>query len=76
MAEKITSKTFTTKACIGCGEITTLVLDGIDQIALQDWAAGMFVQQAFCHWTKDQRELLISGTHSECWDAMFGDEEE
>ncbi len=35
-----------------------------------------FIQDAFPQWSADQRELLITGTHPECWDAIFEDDEE
>ena len=33
-------------------------------------------QDAFPYLTPNERELIISGTCAECWDKMFGDEEE
>ena len=35
-----------------------------------------FIQDALPEWGADKRELLITGTHSECWDAIFEDDEE
>lgn len=34
------------------------------------------VQVIFAHLSADDRELILSGTHSECWDKMFGPESE
>ena len=33
---------------------------------------GALVQTAFPEMPMDVREMLISGTHPECWDAEFG----
>jgi hypothetical protein len=41
------------------------------------WQSGEFIQNAMPDVSADDRELLISGTCSECWDSMFlSDEEE
>lgn len=32
-----------------------------------------YVQDIFPHIPKEEREMLISGTHPECWNEMFGD---
>lgn len=39
------------------------------------WQNGEVIQAVFPELTADERELLISGTHSECWDAMFEESE-
>ena len=33
-----------------------------------------FIQDALPEWSADKRELLITGTHPECWDAIFEDD--
>lgn len=50
---------------------------------LADWRegcrrvdAGAFMQDAFPKLTNSQRELLMTGTDSECWDRLFGREED
>ena len=35
-----------------------------------------FIQDALPEWSVDKRELLITGTHPACWDAIFEDDEE
>lgn len=49
-------------------------------LSLEDWKLEQMksahVQDVFPEMSVDDRELLISGTHAACWDAMFGDEEE
>lgn len=44
--------------------------------AFRKWKAGAFLQDAWPEATADQREVVISGTHAECWDKMFGTEME
>jgi hypothetical protein len=43
----------------------------------QAWQSGMLIQTAMPNTSKEQRELLISGTCGECFAAMFaGDDDE
>ena len=35
-----------------------------------------YVQDIFPHISKEEREMLISGTHPKCWTEMFGDIDE
>lgn len=65
--------TIKTKACIYCyksSDVTVLKSD------YQRWQSGALIQHAFPEMTKDQRELLNTGIHSDCWDSMFKDDEE
>ena len=39
--------------------------------SLYAWTAGMRAQEAFPGLSDDDRERLISGTCSECWDKLF-----
>jgi hypothetical protein len=32
---------------------------------------GKYVQDAFPEMSPDEREMLITGTHPECWDKMW-----
>ena len=63
---------YITKPCMVCGKTTGLTLD-LDKVQL--WRDGALVQNVWPEWTPGERELLITGTHDECWDAMFSDEE-
>lgn len=41
------------------------------------WVKGDLIQNAMPELSADHREMLLTGTHSACWDKMFGlDEEE
>lgn len=59
---------FTTRACVMCGHTTDMVIDTYDYVK---WQGGMFVQDAFPYLTADERELLKTGTHPDCWGRMF-----
>jgi hypothetical protein len=63
---------YETRACCMCGKSSVMDLE---QAAFVAWKAGVYVQDAFPMFTPDQREVLITGTHPECWDALFPDEE-
>lgn len=47
-------------------------------VSLEDYTrwnlGGGLIQNVMPYLSADDRELLISGTCSKCWDAMFGDE--
>lgn len=60
---------YLTPQCNWCGKRTELILpvDSVNELRL-----GRLVQQVFPKWPADSRELLITGTHPECWDRMFG----
>ena len=36
----------------------------------------MLIQHAFPEMPMETRELLISGTHPECWDSLYKDEDD
>lgn len=64
---------YATQACMFCGKASILTLDAE---LYARWIGGEFVQDVWPEWTAGQRELLITGTHPECWDANFTDEED
>lgn len=41
----------------------------------QRWIAGECIQDALAGMTADEREMLQTGSHPECWDSMFPDDE-
>jgi hypothetical protein len=57
-----------TQICSVCGESTTVLTDPNGFIR---WSEGELVQNAFPELSKEDREILISGTHSECWNKLF-----
>ena len=65
--------TITTPTCIHCKRTSTV------EVLRSDWErrlAGAAVQVAFPETSPDFRELIISGTHPECWTAMFGEDDD
>ena len=40
------------------------------------WQSGELVQNAFPYLSAEEREMLISGICPDCWESMFGEEEE
>lgn len=60
---------YVTCPCCVCGKTSTVM---VDPIALDEWRFGRKIaQDAFPDMSPDERELLISGTHNECWDVLF-----
>jgi hypothetical protein len=53
-----------TPACAVCGQATVVRVDSVGLLA---WRRGALIQKAFPEMPIEQRELLISGTHPECW---------
>lgn len=65
----------TTPRCRVCGN--SGVLDNVDALGFVRWAElGENIQDALPQLDADQRELLMSGTHPQCWVRMFGPEED
>jgi hypothetical protein len=60
---------FETVPCRVCGERSVIVLP---KSSVRGWQAGALIQSVFPWMSPDERELLISGTHSHCWDTLFG----
>jgi hypothetical protein len=61
-----------TRTCLVCGK------NGVVEMpaeAYHEWTKGAFIQTAWPEGTPGQREHLISGTHPDCWDKMWGDAE-
>lgn len=61
-----------TRRCIKCNESGTVKVLRRD---FERWQAGEMIQVAFPEMPPGQREQLISGAHSECFDEMFKEEE-
>lgn len=57
-----------TPECPVCRAHTVLM---VDPVKLQEWKQGGLIQKVFPEWTEDQRELLKSGIHAGCWDALL-----
>ncbi len=61
------------RSCPICGENHAVVVNVDDYI---NWKHGELAQDAFPYLSADEREILISGICPNCWDSMFGGEDE
>ena len=59
--------------CPFCGLIHEVAVNEMDYL---DWQDGKLAQDAFPYLSASDREMLISGICSSCWDGMFGTDEE
>ena len=59
--------------CPMCGAINTMV---VNEANYQKWQNGALTQDAFPYLDADEREMLISGICSDCWNKMFSEDEE
>ena len=57
-----------TKQCLHCKGLTSLLLD---KDKYKTWQHGELIQNVWPEWTAEQRELLISGMHGDCWTRVF-----
>ena len=64
---------FIDTVCPFCGRSHTILVRGEDYFA---WQGGKCAQDAFPYLSADEREMLISGICPQCWDNMFGEEED
>jgi hypothetical protein len=58
--------------CLYCRQFRPVLLDGSDYFRY--FMKGESIN-LFTYLTRSQRELLITGIHPECWDALFAGEE-
>lgn len=59
-----------TPRCLNCGNRSHITLDAD---SYQRWReGGEKIQDVWPEWSPEQRELLQSGIHPECWDAVVG----
>ena len=59
--------------CPFCGKGHEVEVNEIDYL---DWKDGALAQEAFPYLSAEDREMLISGICPDCWDYMFGVEED
>ena len=62
-----------TPDCIVCGDATMLRLE--NDLYLR-WLNGELVQDIWPAKTAGEREVMITGTHPVCWEAMFPPEDD
>lgn len=56
-----------------CGKTFMLA---VTEKEFDNWEDGMLIQDAMPSLTLEERELLISGTCPQCWEAMMPKEDE
>ena len=61
------------RQCPLCGKINTVEVKEEDYM---DYQNGAFAQDCFPYLTRDEREIIISGICTKCWDVMFKDTED
>ncbi len=61
-----------TRTCMVCGKHSLLEVDADKYFR---WKDGELVQNIWPEMPADWREMLVTGTHPGCWEAMFGEEE-
>ena len=66
------SKLEVTNLCTMCNHHATVV---VDIVGYARWRQGELIQIALPETSPEEREILITGTHPECWDELFGGEE-
>jgi len=60
-----------TSPCIVCGQASMVPVMRSD---FERWQGGELVQRAFPEMPPAQREVLVTGTHPECWDSIYPEE--
>lgn len=66
-------KAVETRPCVGCGKRSHIEVDLDSYVS---WRTGTYIQEAFPNLTAGERELLMTGTHDACWDALWAEVEE
>lgn len=65
--------TIVRKHCVVCDQVNEVAVRTSQYAA---WVAGALVQDVFPAFTPAEREEVMTGTHPECWDELFDDEED
>lgn len=63
-----------TKTCVVCGKDGEVEVTDAELLAYQTQPG--FVQKVLPRLSDGEREMLISGTHSECFDTLFAADDE
>lgn len=59
--------------CPFCGKSNDVLVNENDYY---DWKNGKLAQDAFPYLSADEREMLISGICPDCWNSMWGNDED
>lgn len=60
-----------TRPCMMCGNTSTLHYTAKEAEGFRRWQNGELIQNAMPWLSADEREMLMTGTHPDCWDEMF-----
>ena len=63
---------YTTRRCMVCGKSDVVMLTPEELAGVE---AGEPIQVALPDRPSDFREMLITGTHPECWNRIFSEED-
>ena len=66
--ESIVEQVVLNNTCIHCGEANQITLDAV---ALANWRNRELIQNVFPNLNYQQREIIQTGIHPECWEEMF-----
>jgi hypothetical protein len=66
--DSIVEQVILNNTCIHCGEANQITLDAV---ALANWRNRELIQNVFPKLDYNQREIIQTGIHPECFDAMF-----
>lgn len=62
------------KTCMHCSESTNFIITKDEYVR---WILNNeYIQDVFSYLDKEEREMMISGTHPKCWEEMFADIDE
>jgi hypothetical protein len=61
------------RPCPVCGKTTNVA---VSRRRYNKWRHGNHAQVVWPHVDRDLREILISGTHPDCWIALFGEDDD
>lgn len=64
----MTTVLFESPRCHVCKETTRVELDAEKY---RRWQSGEHIQNVWPEMPKEEREVMISGTHGECWDKLW-----
>ena len=60
---------YRTLPCVHCHQSTDII---IPKDEIMRWQNGELAQNVWPDMSPDAVELIISGTHPQCWDEVFG----
>lgn len=65
-----------TKNCVCCNKELKIIIPKQYKQNYLDWVDGALIQDALHFLTVEEREMLISGICSECFDYLFGGDQD